>query len=1202
MADFVEGRSIILQRLKEELVGPSPQGKEIDCRKPLSFDDARQSYGPWKQQDSGEEILLRDSPCKRYGVGVLYPLGTLTEEISQDPIAETLAKPIDTQASTIPTGDIVTDQAQQLIDKIERRIENFAVDQDSSDFDLSQANTFKPSSMGISFLAEFPSNAKLVVEASGGRYSKHGVYAERQERIWWLRSPVSLRVEYDAASICTPYEAQVEAHSLDLVNPGELDLRVEVFSRPYQNNQKRLITVCLVNRSKVRLQVDQYCLFQARFKVSLITPEGKRLVCPYPGSTTETIDSTAQSNALLDDEEQSLALLYRKARTFAVGHGCAANWESVEGTWQGQLADQDHNIGVGADGEVEYVGWVSAESLPFIEVPSITPDVKRKDGTKVEVAMTQLAGLIPGKDGFNALSEIVTLYEEWIQERLQEVPSLDLKYQAAAQRHLKECSRCAVRMQEGLTFLRTNPKALQAFQLANYAILLQQVRSEQEPRKTQFDGKETRFIFSPAYSNPDPLKPKEGRGTWRAFQIAFLLMAIPSTAEFANFDRKLVELIWFPTGGGKTEAYLGLAAFAMFFRRLENKDDDGVHVLMRYTLRLLTAQQFQRASGLLCAMEYLRRKNAGELGTKEFSIGIWLGGSTTPNTRQEAISILNGLRKNNRFAENKFILSRCPWCQAQIGPINSTDNKKSSKFDPKVVGYDQQGNTVVYRCPDSQCDFTSGLPIYVIDEDIYDKRPTMLIGTVDKFAMLAWKPDARKIFGIGQNGVRQSSPPGLIIQDELHLISGPLGSMVGLYETVIEELCTDRRNEKTIPPKIVSSTATIRRYTDQIKKLYARDNVALFPPPGISADDSFFARYATGENGKLAHGRIYVGVHAPGLGSLQTTQVRSFTALLQAPLSLTLEQRDPWWSLLLFFNSLRELGTTLSLLQSDIPDYFRVLMHRVGLDYSQLRKFWNILELTGRLRNEEVPEAISKLEVKYRQDEQKAHPVDVCLASNIIEVGIDIDRLSLMAVVGQPKTTSQYIQVTGRVGRRWWERPGLVVTIYGASKPRDRSHFEKFRSYHERLYAQVEPTSVTPFSPPVLDRALHAIMVSYVRQLGDRDTTRRPYPYPGKLIDQLREIILPRVEAIDVEELQNFVRVFDRRSAEWRQWQRNVWEDHSGEEIPLLRYAGSYVSSEQARLSWPTATSMRDVDAQCEAVITSLYALQGEVEDGSLSN
>jgi hypothetical protein len=1195
MFNYVDGRNTILQALKEELVGPSPQGKEIDCTQPISFDDAKQSYGPWCQQGAGEEILLRDPPCKRYGVGVLYPMGTPAGDASQDPVIEALTNAAGTQDEIIALEDIVTGAAQQSIDLIEKRSGAVKGEPDAYDFDLSSANTFRPSSMGISFLAEFPKDATLVVEASGGRYRKHLIRVQGQERFWWLRSPVSIRAEFDAGAICSSGEAKIAARSILAENVDELRLQVEVFSRPYQNNQKRLITACLVNRRETTSQPDQYCLFQSFFKISVTSPEGNRYICPYPGPMDEVVEDAARTTLPVDEEEQSLALLYRKAKTFAVGHGCAANWESVEGTWQGSLIDEDREISATRVEEIEKVGWVSAESLPAIEIPSITPDVKRRDSTVVEVEMASLAGLVPGKDGFTALSEVVSLYEEWIDRRTQEIPSLNPRYRTAAQKHMQECRRCVVRMQEGLRYLQVNLKALRAFQLANHAILLQQVRSGREPRKIQYDAKTVSFTFSTDYPDPDPSKPPEGRGKWRAFQIAFLLMSIKSTAEYTDLGRDTVELIWFPTGGGKTEAYFGLAAFAMFMRRLENKDDVGVQVLMRYTLRLLTAQQFQRASGMMCAMEYLRRKDINELGKQGFSIGIWLGGSTTPNTRQDAIYVLNGLRRNDRTIENKFILSRCPWCRAQIGPL--AYSKRSSKFDPRVVGYEQQGNTVVFKCPDKNCDFKDGLPVYVIDEDIYDKRPSMLIGTVDKFALLAWKPEVRRIFGINQDGVRESSPPGLIIQDELHLISGPLGSMVGLYETIVEELCTDRRGGRAVPPKIVSSTATIRRYADQIRELYARDDVALFPPPGLSADDSFFARYATDHEDRLERGRIYVGVHAPGLGSLQTTQVRSFTALLQAPLSLVVGERDPWWTLLLFFNSLRELGTTLSLFQSDIPDYFRVIMNRMGLEFSQVRKFWNVLELTSRLRNDEVPEAISKLEVTYEQERQKEYPVDVCLASSIIEVGVDIDRLSLMAVVGQPKTTSQYIQVTGRVGRKWWERPGLVVTLYGASKPRDRSHFEKFRSYHERLYAQVEPTSVTPFSPPVLDRALHAIMVSYVLQLGDRSTARSPYPYPGKLIEQVRQIILPRVQAVDTDELLNFERVFNRRAEEWRVWQRNVWEDRSGENLPLLRYAGSYVSREQARLSWPTPTSMRDVDAQCEAVITSLYAMQGDVED-----
>ena len=393
-------------------------------------------------------------------------------------------------------------------------------------------------------------------------------------------------------------------------------------------------------------------------------------------------------------------------------------------------------------------------------------------------------------------------------------------------------------------------------------------------------------------------------------------------------------------------------------------------------------------------------------------------------------------------------------------------------------------------------------------------------------------------------------------------------------------------------PKIVCSTATIRRYKDQIKGLYARDHVVLFPPPGLDADDSFFARSARTEEGDLAPGKLYVGVNAPGLGSLQTVQVRTYAALLQAPFPLEDEGRDPWWSLLIFFNSLRELGGALTLFQSDIPDYFRVYHSRTR---SKTRFLRIVKELTGRLRSDEIPAAIADLEVSCLS--KGSAPVDVCLASSIIEVGIDIDRLSLMVVVGQPKTTSQYIQVTGRIGRRWWERPGLIVTLYSASKPRDRSHFERFRSYHDRLYAQVEPSSVTPFSPPVLDRALHAIMAAYARQADSSALAKSPYPFPDGVMDTLEGIILPRIKAVDPKELSTFRQVFSRRRSEWKRWERYLWQGSwSGEDIPLLRPAGSYASPTHAKLSWATPLSLRNVDAEAQVEITRLY-LDEEGED-----
>ena len=1189
MPSFVEGRDVVLRALREELVGPSPQGQAIDCSQTVSFDEQQQSYGPWRQLGSGEEILQRDPPCKRYGVGVLYPLAMpADDEAIKDQNLETFLTPAGDEGA----DDVLTPLAQRTIEEIEKRPER-TIEAESAEVDIPLASRPRPSSMGISFLANFPTGSVLTVKASGGRYRKHIVYVQGHERTWWLRSPVAISATFEAGDLCSPGEIRVPAREVHAENVEGLDIRVEVFSRPYHQAGKRLVTVCLVNRSKVQGPFDQSCLFQSFFKVSITSSDGTKHICPYPGSADVGIDDPLSS----DEEEESLSLLYRKAKTFAVGHSCAANWESLEGTWQSQLAGSE-NFGkttpmTGAGN----VAWVSAESLPAIEIPSTTPNVTRRDGTLVEVEMAPLAGLVPGDDGIAALEEVTSLYEEWIEQKIQEIATLDPGYYHAAWRHINECKKCVNRMRRGLRYLETAPTARRAFQLANHAMLLQQVHAGREPRRYQFDQRTATADFSPAYAEHDPAKPRTGQGKWRAFQIAFLLMTVQSTADAEFEDRELVELIWFPTGGGKTEAYLGLAAFAMFMHRLENKDDAGVQVLMRYTLRLLTAQQFQRASSLVCAMEFLRRRNNRELGEREFSIGIWLGNATTPNKRDEAIQVLNGLLRNEKYVENKFLVNKCPWCRAQMGPVKLSKAERG-KSVPSVLGYTRRGNTVAFQCPDSKCEFNKGLPVYVVDEDIYEKRPTMLIGTVDKFALVAWNEKVRSIFGINAEGIRECTPPSLIIQDELHLISGPLGSMVGLYETIIEELCTDRRHGIAKPPKIVSSTATIRRYEEQVYRLYGRRGVALFPPPGLSADDSFFARYATDAQGKLERGRIYVGIHAPGLGSLQTAQVRSFTALLQAPLALRDEERDPWWTMLLFFNSLRELGTTLSLFQSDIPDYFRVLMNRTGTPFQGLRKFWNILELTGRLRNDEVPEAISKLEIEYECEEQSNRPVDVCLASSIIEVGVDIDRLSLMTVVGQPKTTSQYIQVTGRVGRRWSERPGLVVTLYGPTRPRDRSHYEKFRSYHERLYAQVEPTSVTPFSPPVLDRALHAVMVAYVRQFGNKDNARSPYPYPGHLIEQLRQIVMPRVESIDPGELANFTRVFDRRIKQWKTWQRNVWDKTTGTDIPLLLSAGAYINPERKHLVWQTANSMRNVDAECDAVITGLYAqTEGDLDN-----
>jgi hypothetical protein len=1146
---------VVLGMLREELVGPSKAGSALNTSTLPLFEKPADAAGPWLEEGSNEEILTRDRPTKRYGVAVLYPFATMAADINADPDdLEDIRKR--ESVVLVPETEVsnpqkVNQETESLIDGL-KEIANRGSRRDPTDqedVEVTATNTYRPSSFGITFLVRLTDHSQITIRASGARYSELKVNVAGSERAWWVRKAWKSELQIGGKELCSK-EAATIARSADRSENWEIS--AEIYSRPYITTSTRMITVSLVNRSQIYGgSVDAHCSFQTEFSVSVQASIDGAQLLPYPEAGQKA----------LDPEEQSMNLLYRDAQTYAIGHGCAADWNSAE------------NV-------------VMATCFPTFDAPSITPDIRRNDNSLLAVPMALLGGIESGKSPFPALEEVITRYEDWISERRIEIGTLDARYLDAAERHIRQCSACAERMKEGLEFLKADPMAFEAFQLANRAILLQQIRSSRRARRRSFDSARKAWAFPDSPYPEISYTPEREKGSWRAFQIAFILMSLKSTANRDSKDRETVELIWFPTGGGKTEAYLGLAAFSMFMRRLENPDDAGVSVLMRYTLRLLTAQQFQRASTLLVAMEYLRRSTPKLINSPPFSIGIWLGSGISPNKRDDALKILRELQKGTKNTQNKFLLTRCPWCAAEMGP--SKHEGRFQKTIPRCAGYEREGPSVVFKCPDMACDFHGGLPLYVIDEDLYEYRPSLIIGTVDKFAMLAWEPKARNLFGIGVNGDRICSPPGLIIQDELHLISGPLGSMVGLYEAAIEELCTDDREGKSYKPKIVSSTATIRRYDDQIRHLYGRTSAALFPPPGLTASDSFFSSYARLNDGTIVTGRKYVGVHAPSLGSLQTVQVRTFSALLEAPMAIkSTEEQDPWWTLLTFFNSLRELGTTLSLFQSDIPDYQKTFRIRKNLDWPQLRRMRNIMELTGRLQGDEVQEAIDSLEIVAA--EKGNHAIDVCLASNIIEVGIDIDRLSLICVVGQPKTTSQYIQVTGRVGRRM-DRPGLVVAIYGASKPRDRSHFERFRSYHERLYAHVEPTSVTPFSPPALDRALHAIMALYARQAGSAANASSPDPLPEALMGDFLEKLVRRVKIVSKDEEHNFLNVFSKRLGEWRRWRRNHWTGHSdSENTPLLRPSGAYVSPADAKISWATPQSLRNVDAECQVEISYAY-------------
>ncbi len=1147
------GRDAVLAVLEADLMGPVTTGDRVqvlDGKAHVS--DPKGIYRPLLDADDGEEILVWERPSLRYGVGVLFPVGSTPPDARREdaPANEAVAE-VELEPAKDAKDSLVAKNALPNVEAVARMARSDDTPGED-DFETVDTTSQRPSSMAVTFAVRRGGSGQLVVRARGGRYEQLPIVVkDGAPRIGWKRRPWQMERSFALADLDVDRRTRLHDPS-DTAPHGEvLRTAIELVVRPVGERPDVVyVTAALVNRSSSAAD-DRGNAFQCDLEIEVREVDGSAAVLPYPGPRWENLDA----------EERSNRLLYRDTPVFAVGHGCSADWGSLE------------------SGGMTAV--VRGLALPTFQVPSISPDVM-VGGVELSTPMAPLAGLVDGDDGLARCASILDAYAAWIAETRASGQSLEPRLAEVASEHLDRCEAVLASMREGLRLVEQDADVGRAFRFANHAILIQQLRSTGPTREiTKMDAAKGRAVFDSPFPEPDLTTPVPGRGSWRAFQLAFLLSALPSVADAEHPDRDMVELIWFPTGGGKTEAYLGLVAFSAALRRLRNQDDVGTEVIMRYTLRLLTAQQFQRSSALIVAMDRLRAAEPELYGEEPFRIGIWVGGGTTSNTKDQASRALQQMQKDPRKAENPFLVQRCPWCRARLGLIDIGKRYQ-------ILGYrkDKKRKSVVISCSDVECPFSRELPILVVDEDIYETPPTLVIGTVDKFAQLAWRPDARRLFGIGPDGDRVSGPPGLIIQDELHLISGPLGTMTGLFETVVDDLCTDDREGVRHRPKIVSSTATIRSYEDQVRALFARNRTRLFPPPGIDASDSFFARYATYSDGTPREGRLYVGVHATNHRSMIATQVASMTALVQAPLTLDEDMRDPWWTDLIFFNNLRELGSSLSLIASNVPAQLRVFGNRFGFDYRQLRRLFDVRELTSRLRNDQVPKEISRLETPYDPDGRPGSSVDICLASNIIEVGIDIDRLSLMLIVGQPKSSAQYIQVSGRVGRRWHERPGLVVTLLNPRRPRDRSHYERFREFHQSIYAAVEPASVTPFAPSAVDRGMPGLITAAVRSRvapGDEST---PYRTPEHLLDRVRSSIIERVRFVDPEEEDRVASVVERRLNELRNWGRTRWDDRDGSDDSdeMIIAASDDAAASPNVHHWRVMQSLRSVDAECEVM------------------
>lgn len=1210
---YINVRREYVERIKQELLGP---GSEV------SIPDA-------------EHEIISSSPNVRYSIGILFPQKQRLSKDNDDATDEEIVsenETVDIEDDAKPANKTTFDGTESVFDP----------EEDSLDEQIGLAMQNLPSSMGYSFFAkgncdtltfhlefatyyksriqdcaypvpvDLPDNYKVPLEVSGyikydaqykclrlvTSYKKTDIkqlyekdVLPENEQAWIINSLYRLYDQLRYGYVRQPHAAEI---TLDFDGKNYCDIDYEIDDIPVKLTALRrvikddvyAITVMLVNPldNDTTPVNPKACLFQSKLRIS------------SKNNNFLFADTASYAQYENDDpEELSNRLLYRKKRVYGYGLGTSTVWEITD------------------DG----TGWLENEFYPQTEVPSMDFNLDKEKSKVPEfvLSMKQLSDL--GEHNRNeiisGLSVFVSEYNDWI-NGLSQQTFADEAMQKTASLHIENCRASYKRMAAGISILDADPLAWDSFRLANRAMYMQRIHlliQSALSDKDRYDGDEQldEILENLEYDNAEEtmleLFPGFKDPTWRPFQLAFLLMSIKSMTldnpEDDNPERDIVDLIWFPTGGGKTEAYLGLTAFTIFHRRLAHKEFcGGTTVIMRYTLRLLAAQQFTRAATLICACEYIRNDSAKgrrakypayDLGSERITIGLWIGGNHTPNRNQGANSAEKCLQeltaattkdlKYKKDQYNKFQVLKCPWCGTKLTK-EIADNRIVGDW-----GYQMDVHHHFYlKCTNQTCCFhDQKLPIQIVDEELYTAPPTLLFGTVDKFAMMAWKKEVGSFFAVGSD----NRAPELIIQDELHLISGPLGTMVAMFETAVDYLC----QEKGVRPKIVASTATIRRAKEQCAALYNRD-VAQFPSPGLDADDSYFAREAAIDHEKGKYGRLYVGLMSSGKTKAMM-EIRTIASLMQCIHRMPLpdEIKDKFWTLTTYFGSLRDLGKCRTLAEDDIKDAITRQAQRLGTK-KDARKFYSPDELTSRASTTELNETLDKLEKTQYSSENYKKVSHLLLATNMISVGIDVARLNVMLLVGQPKLTSEYIQASSRVGRSF---PGVVFTMYDASKSRDRSHFEQFKQYHESFYRYVEPTGATPFSKPARDRSLKALLVAMIRNAesslsSEKDASKFTMDRYADIIESLKSYVVARsvsiTKRLNPDMLNDGADLADEIDAFFRDWEERAAMYDAEHFSYGEKYMVKHPDAEHGRLlkafgsddrnGFDAMTSMRNVD------------------------
>lgn len=1084
-----ENRNIIIERVKKELLGP---GSDIFvCN-----------------EDFANEII-EGKPLQRYFSGILFPkqLQTNGSDNGQEEMKE-------------EDEDDVTDLTLEFPEEDKKEAEIFEEDDETDKTDTQpkySANTFFPSHFGITFAVDkscknFKANIrfgnykkadfseiKIPYNGEGIHYLEqfglsHFVtfdsenktlsqsqklqrteggnltpeYIHFQECLKSLRQNTDkdfalykviskiffkdkyirfdniIKMDIDIKQIENAPNEHLELKLSELPNcifdnwHKELKENLVFHLKLYSNySDKYYIKAVIENKVKIpkdkfslsKEKVNQVSCFQTEIKV-----ETEKLL-PF---------RDYKSHLYKTDEDRMLDYLYREKLAFGIGHNTACTWENAQSPNTPQ--------------------WIQSTFLPDYDVKSQSSETDKINGEILNIKNLSIYNS-DSKGIIENLTKVADAYKNWINDEGES---------ANGNEHgLKNISKCELiysRISNGIEILEKNEKALRAFQLANTAIYLQMFQTAQHfsTKKEGFEVWERNEILQHRfYDYADLPFPSNRMPEWRPFQLAFILQCLAAFVDENSSEKELIELLYFPTGGGKTEAYLAVSAFLIFWRRLEYPTSyDGVNIIIRYTLRLLSAQQFERASKMILACEFIR-SNHKDLGDKKITIGFWVGKQTIPNSLADAQKKLQStqqkLNQGNTFAVNPFQLSNCQWCNTKI------ISRLSEKDTAYQIGHriDRQLKS---HCLNEACHYSEqngGLPIVLIDDDIYSKPPTILFATVDKFAAIAWKGEATTLFNFGEN-----RKPELIIQDELHLLNGTLGSLVGLFEIALLEICNH--------PKIIASTATVKNVDKQILGLYGRE-ARVFPQYATNSDDTFFSKVIDESK------RKYIGVLPTGKTTV-VTNLQLLAALLFARLEIWKKSSDKtdadsFWTLLSYFKSLKEIGRFSNKINSELKPIIKQLQVRYLIDNYDSANNYNKLsyrniELTSRIPNEKIKKNLDKLDIQFNGDLKGHKAYDLVLATNMISVGLDVGRLGVMIMNGMPPNTAEYIQASSRVARK---NEGVVFTLYDPFNSRDLSFYEDFVQFHKTFYKQVEPLSVTPFAENALDKMLFTLILAYFR-------------------------------------------------------------------------------------------------------------------------